>query len=194
MSVFQGLTLCGAGVFKPDVLNRILNVVVERLDKSAGEDRLNFDQVITAFELLHTYRKLLAASSDSKHGSEQGESLIDTEALMSFANDKYFKEFLTETKNVTTHQLSCMYWMYHALGGHWDTEIVRLMEDTLITNVTREILVQRDLEKENDEKTDLALQTMRMSDLNTIVQLYGLDTALRDEASTRYKEISRLVK
>ena len=87
-----------------------------------------------------------------------------------------------------------MYWMYHTLGGHWDAEIVRLMEDALITNVTREILMQRDLEKERDDKTDLALQTMRVSDLNTIIQLYGLDATLREEASTRYKEISKLVK
>ena len=90
-------------MFKPDVLNRILNVIVERLDESAGGDRLNFDQVITVFELLHTYRKLLAASSDSQLSRGQGESLIDTEALMNFANEKYFSKFLSEGDDVTTY-------------------------------------------------------------------------------------------
>ena len=42
------------------------------------------------------------------------------------------------------------------------------MEQQLITNLNEELQLQKKFEKERDEKTDLGLQTMRKSDIETI--------------------------
>ena len=98
-----------------------------------------------------------------------------------------------EANEVTTYELSCLYWIYHALGGHWNPEIVNLLEDILCNNITKELLLQKELEKRKDDKTDLALQNMRISDLRTILQLYDLEPSLKNQVSKRYKEIKRLI-
>ena len=104
-------------------------------------------------------------------------------------------EYLTDNREkMTTYELSCLYWVYHVFDSHWNQEIVQIMEQILCQNITREILLQKQLDKEKDDKTDLALQSIRISDLKTIMQLYELDATLRGEASVRYKEITKLIK
>ena len=114
--------------------------------------------------------------------------------MIELANKRVFKDHLTKSgADVTTYDLSCLYWIYHALGGHWDSEIVNLLEDILCNNITQELLLQKELEKRKDDKTDLALQNMRIGDLRTILQLYEMEPALKNQVSKRYKEIKRLV-
>ena len=65
LAIFQGLVLTGNEVFTPEYMNKVLNVFVDKMEESQGEERLSFSQTIAGIELVISYRKMLMAGSDS---------------------------------------------------------------------------------------------------------------------------------
>ena len=112
------------------------------MDESAESSRLTFSQTVAGFELVISYRKMIMAGSETSIDQERNENLIDTRALLELANERIFLEHLSnEANEVSTYELSCLYWIYHALGSHWNPEIVNLLEDILCNNITKELLL-----------------------------------------------------
>ena len=65
LAIFQGLVLTGNEVFTPEYMNKVLNVFVDKMEESQGEERLSFSQTIAGIELVISYRKMLMAGSGS---------------------------------------------------------------------------------------------------------------------------------
>ena len=78
LAIFQGLVLTGNEVLTPEYMNKVLNVFVDKMEESQGEERLSFSQTIAGIELVISYRKMLMAGSGSSVDQERNSNLIDT--------------------------------------------------------------------------------------------------------------------
>ena len=79
--------------------------------------------MVTCCELIHSYSISLQAHGDDYDSQQINESVIDKEAIVRMANDKYFSRFMRDSPadKISVYKLSCLYWIYINMGdAAWD--------------------------------------------------------------------------
>ena len=109
LSVFQGLTLTGASVFQPELLNQILNSFVERLPT------LTFDDVIAFLELFVKFSRQVL------HESKVGDT-VDKQALIDLVNENYFSH---RTSQLDMSQITSLFWVFNSLQTEWSGSLLQ---------------------------------------------------------------------
>lgn len=87
--------------------------------------------------------------------------ILDKSALVDFANEKFF----AKQSKLSLFQITCMYWIYSSIGSYWNEEILLRMEQETIEHVRAEIKLQKELERNRDDKTDEKLLSVSLTDL-----------------------------
>ena len=126
---------------------------------------------------------------------QHNESIVDQEAIVTMANDKYFSKFIRDSppEKISVYKLSCLYWIYMNMGdSQWDESILAQMENHLCRNINEEIILQKKLERERDDLTDASLQSIQINDLLTIESIYDRSENLRS-VSKRHSKIKKLI-
>ena len=123
------------------------------------------------FELIDGYRKSLSMQTQSMSDENRAEDLVDGAAILTVVNERFLLSYLQKTERINVYQIACMFWICSRMGL-WDSEVLKHMENHLITNINVEIDLQKQYRRDRDDRTDAALQTIRISDLDTISHCY----------------------
>ncbi|TNV84738.1 hypothetical protein FGO68_gene16543 [Halteria grandinella] len=180
LSIFQGLSLTGEGVFRIELLNNILNSYVQRLKADEGDKSFTLKEVMMFLELFVQYLR----------SNQQVTDQIDTRILIKFTNEIAIDKSIPQ---LSILQISGLYWIYHNLGGLYDSSVIEKFEERISRLLRSEIQMQKSLDAQVESEASEGLQTMNVNDLEVIEHYYNTDTQLI-EVSKRHKELLKLIK
>lgn len=143
VSVFQGMSLCGAKIFSEKYLNMFLNAYVKRIQTKS----LSQEEVYQFLELLIQYLKLNRGLMEK----------IDSSQLMRLSCDLYLSDQLP---SMSCTKLSGLYWLCCNLGPYWDPATIQKAENRLIELLRIEIATQKKFDGDYDADIPEGLQTM----------------------------------
>ncbi len=81
---------------------------------------MSFNEVVSFFELFIKFQRQRGYDS-----IQIGDS-VDKSALVEFANDRYFSKKIDQ---LTLFQISCLYWIYNAVGSIWNKSLMLQLEN-----------------------------------------------------------------
>jgi len=153
-----------------------LNQYVKRIK---GTKKLSEEQVMEFLELLVQFLKF----------NPQLMEKINSTQLMQLTCRSYLDN---QANQMSPVQLAGMYWLCKNLGRFWDSVTLTHMEDRLVTLLTKEVALQKKLEGDYDADVPEGLQTWKMSDIESIENLYLYEESLAS-VTPRTKEILSLI-
>jgi hypothetical protein len=89
LSIFQGLTLAGEGVFKPDILNLMLNQYAIRIKSNGGDGQPEKLTIKEVFAFLELYVQYIRANP-------KVQELVDSSVLITLTNEFIFQPIVTQ--------------------------------------------------------------------------------------------------